>query len=121
MRHWIGICNLRQTQTDHYKLVTSRMRKRFLRDAFNRYLEFNKWHKQHDLNLRGSDQLKYKLDMKTRAKVFNALSFNKNRHQRAKRYWSKILSRMVVGQKLRAMTIWSENANLRTQQKLYEA
>ena len=63
----------------------------------------------------------YKLNMKTRAKVFNALTYNKNRHQRAKRYWSKILSRMVVGQKLRAMTIWAKNADLNTREMLNDA
>lgn len=87
------------------------MRKRFLRDAFNRYLFFFKWSRQHDLNIRGSMTLNDKLNMKTKAKVFNALTFHTNRHLRAKRYWKKILSRMDQYMKLRTITIWKENAN----------
>ena len=115
---WQCIVQLDNTQKDQYQRIVSRMRKRFLRDAFDNYLWFFKWSRQHDLNIRGSIGLSYKLNMKTKAKVFNALSFNSNRHLRAKRYWKKILSRMEQYRKLRAVTMWKENANLTTQEML---
>lgn len=62
--------------------------------------------------------MNYKLNMKTKAKIFNALVFNYNRHQRAKRYWKKVLSRMDQYMKLRAVNIWKENANCTTEENL---
>ena len=114
MAQWLGICKLRETQEERYTRVTGRMRKRFLREAFNKYYAFYKWSRQHDANLMGSETLKEKLDMRTKAKVFNSLSFHTNRHQRAKRYWQKVLSRLDQYMKLRAVTIWKENAHLAT-------
>ena len=94
------------------------MRKRNLREAFNNYLFFFKWSRQHDQNIRGANHLYDKICMKNKAKVFNMIVFYTNRNLQAKRYWKKVLSRMDQYMKLRAVNVWKENANLTTLEML---
>ena len=97
------------------------MRKRNLREAFDNYLFFFKWSRQHDINVRGANNLADKINMKNKAKVFNALCFYTRRNQEAKRYWKKVLSRMDQFMKLRAVNVWKENAHQTTEEMLTEA
>lgn len=66
MGRWKDICNMRYSQEDRYQRVAAKMRKRFLRDAFSRYLSWFKWQRQHDVNIRGAAYMKDKLDKKTK-------------------------------------------------------
>ena len=50
MGRWRGICHFRQGQEDRAALVVKRMRQRFVRQAFDRYLEFFKTHQQKGRN-----------------------------------------------------------------------
>jgi hypothetical protein len=57
MMRWKGICEDRGQKEDNVNLMVKRMRNRFLRQAFDRYLAFNKKSQQHSKNERSADYL----------------------------------------------------------------
>ena len=79
MRRWKDICINRKEQEDKAALVIKRMRNRFLRQAFDRYLEFLKKSQQRGRNLKSADYMKETLDKRTLRKHFYALCFHRNR------------------------------------------
>ena len=109
MGKWEGIMKTKNVQETQFLRIAMHMRKRNLREAFNNYLFFFKWSRQHDVNVRGANFLFDKISQKNKAKVFNALCFYTQRNQEAKRYWKKVLSRLDQYMKLRAVNIWKEN------------
>ena len=108
---WKDICNLKTGQESNFALIYLRHRKRNLRRAFDLYVVFLKWSRQHSKNLSGADSLFYKIKLKQMQKTFNAMTYYTNRNKRARRYWNKILHRMDSYIKKRHLTIWRFNAN----------
>lgn len=62
MGKWEGICKTKEVQETQFLRVAMQMRKRNLREAFNNYLFFFKWSRQHDLNVRGANSLLDKIN-----------------------------------------------------------
>ena len=79
------------------------MRQRFLRQAFDRYVQFFRRSQQHTRNVKSADYMKETLDKRTLRKHFNALCFYTNRQKRSKKYWLRILGRMDAYMKKRAI------------------
>ena len=88
------------------------MRKRFIRQAFDRYLEFFRRHQQQGRNEKSAEHIRGTLNKRTLRKHFDAICFYAKRHKRSKRYWNKILGKMDKYMKQRAITMWAENAHL---------
>ena len=76
-----------------------KLRKRFLRQALDKYIEFKRWSIQHDKNMAGASYLRYKYLMLVKQKVFNSMSYYTQRNKKAHRYWNKILTKMDIYQK----------------------
>ena len=95
-----------------------RNRKRNLRKAFDEYIAWLKWHRQHVKNIRGALYIRSKYDLKLMQRTYDAICFYFNRHTRAHRYWNKILTRMDCYLKKRAVTNWRVNAGLKYEEEL---
>jgi hypothetical protein len=118
---WMDICNLRTDQERRFAFNILRHRKRNLRQAFDKYLEFLNWSRQHHKNLAGANSLYYKVKVREMQKTFNAMSFYTNRNKRARRYWNKILHRMDAYIKQRHLTIWKFHAGVKFEFELDQA
>lgn len=57
---WKDICNLKNSQEDRTLRVLMKLRKRFLRQAFDEYLTYLKLSRYHDRNLAGAKYLRTK-------------------------------------------------------------
>lgn len=55
------------------------MKKRFFKDAFQNYISFIKWSRQHDKNISKSLYFLNKLNRKKKQKVYSAILFFSNR------------------------------------------
>ena len=95
-----------------------RHRKRILRQAIDKYLDWVNWHKLHCRNIRAANMIRYKYDMKLLQTCMNGLCYYKNRNKLAHRYWSKILHKLDAYHKTRTMQIWRENAGFKHEDKL---
>lgn len=93
--------------------IHSKMRQRLLGEAFERYKEFYLKSKQHDRNLVSADHLTYALDIRTLRRCFNAYCAFTHKQRRAKNYWGRILIRMDLWMKRRAMVAWRSNGNVK--------
>ena len=59
--------------------------------------------------------MKDTLDKRTMRKIYKAILFYSNRSLKAKRYWTRILGRMDLYMKHRAVKIWNENSHFKHQ------
>ena len=82
------------------------MRKRLLGDAFERYKEFYLKSKQHERNLVSAGHLTYSFEIRTLRRCFDAYCAFVHKQRRAKNYWGRILIRMDLWMKRRAMVTW---------------
>ena len=93
--------------------IHSGKRKRLLGDAFGRYKEFYLKCKQHDRNLISADHLTYALNIRTMRRCFDAHCAFVHKQRRAKNYVGRILIRMDLWMKRRAVVTWRSNGNVK--------
>ena len=86
--------------------IHSKMRKRLLRDSFGRYKVFYLKCKQHDRNLVSAGHLTYVFNVRTMRSCFNAYCAFVHKQRRAKNYVGRILIRMDLWMKRRAIITW---------------
>lgn len=115
---WKDVCNEKSSKEDNAGYVIKRMRNRFLRQAFDRYVEFNRRSQQHTKNLARGDHIAETLRLRELRKMYNALCYYKNWRSRIKQVWHKVLSKFDYYQKMRAIKIWNDNAHEKHQKKL---
>lgn len=58
------------------------------------------------------------LHQRTMRKIYNSLCFYTNRQVTAKKYWTRIFTRMDHFMKKRALKIWNENGHTKFQAEL---
>jgi|DEB0MinimDraft_12_1074336.scaffolds.fasta_scaffold03314_2 hypothetical protein len=117
---WKDICNDRSNKEDNIKFMIKRMRFRFLRQSFDRYLAFLKKSQQHSRNENGANFMVDTLNQRTMRKVYNAMCFYTMWRKRVKQVWSKVLYRFDFFQKQRSMKRWKDNAHEKYQKNLYK-
>ena len=110
---WKDICNMRTGQESKAELVIKRMRNRYLRQAFDLYLAFYRRDQQHSRNERSADYVIETFKQRQMRKFYNAWCQYTNKMLLIKRYWRKILHRMDLYLKQRAVKIWNTHAHIK--------
>ena len=100
--------------------IHSGKRIRLLSDAFGRYKEFYLKCKQHDRNLVSADHLIYAFNVRIMRRCFDAYCAFVHKQRRAKNYVGRILIRMDLWMKRRAVVTWRANGNLKFMHELNE-
>lgn len=98
---------------ERHASIHMKMRKRLLGDAFGRYLEFYLYCKQHDRNVVSAGHLTYAFDVRAMRRCFDAHCAFVHKQRRAKNYVGRILIRMDLWMKRRAMVTWRKNGNIK--------
>lgn len=90
---WKDKCNSYVDKESKATIVLKKMRNRFLRQAFDRYLKFNKRSIQHSKNLLRGDHIAETIRLRELRKMYNALCYYTQWQLRIKKIWSKVLYR----------------------------
>ena len=98
-------------QQDGSEVILNKMRKRFLRQAFNKYKASCSKMKLEDRNEDSSASLKRNLDCRLVRKCFNKIRDFNNKNLTAKRYWKILLGKMDHWMKKRAFAMWMDGGN----------
>lgn len=98
---------------ERHQSIHDKYRKRLLKDALERYQIFYLYCKQHDRNLISAGHLTYNFDVRAMRRCFDAHCAFVNNQRRAKNYWGRILIRMDLWMKRRAMVTWRKNGNIK--------
>eukprot|EP00347_Sterkiella_histriomuscorum_P005910 403354803 len=104
-RDQIASMNIKENGAD---TIISRMRKRFLRQAFDLYLSKIKSKKQDQINEERCTQYKKTRDERLKRQVLNSWTIFIDNHIKAKRYWNRMYLRLDLGMKQIALKKWQE-------------
>jgi len=115
---WKDICVTKGTQEDRARFVLNKMRGRFLRQAFDRYLVFHRKSQQHGRNENSADFLVQTIHLREMRKVYFAMCYYTQWRKRVKQVWHKVLYRFDFFQKQRSMKRWCDNAHEKYQKEL---
>ena len=94
-----------------------KLRKRFLRDAWDRYKTFLLKCRQHDRNVISGDKLKQTWDRRKLRRCFDAYCAFTQYHKKAKGRCGRMLQHMELWMKKKAITTWLENGHMK---RMYE-
>jgi len=72
---WKDRCILKSVQQDKASRMLIRAKRRFLKQGFEKYLDFIKRHRQHERNNGGADNMVDILNKRMKAKTFNSICF----------------------------------------------
>ena len=108
MDRWKESVDTKTAMDDGSNLVIGKMRKKFLRQAFDLYKAGVLYMKQQDKNDASVEQLRRTLQERSIRRVFNAWASYKHSFKNAKRYWQIVFTNMDTWQKKRAFMRWRD-------------
>ena len=111
MGRWKDKVINRKLQGETAQFTLQKMRRRFLRQAFDQYLHFLHKSQQHSRNEVGADYMVETLNIRQMRKVYFAMCYHTKWKLRVKQVWTKVLCRLDRFQRLRAMKRWCDNAH----------
>ena len=108
---WAHINRHNNKQTDGAEAIRDKMRKRFLRQAFDLYKAGCAREQMAERNEGSCEHLKATLDARLARKCFNAMRAFNAKNDTAKRYWTILLGKMDHWMKKRAFAAWMDGGN----------
>ena len=108
---WATINRKNVAQTDGADAIRIKMRKRFLRQAFDLYKAGCARELLSERNEGSCEHLKKTLDSRLARKCFNAIKAFNNKNNTAERYFKVILGKMDHWMKKRAFATWMDGGN----------
>ena len=108
---WAEKNRTHNNQKEGAATIQTKMRKRFLRQAFDLYKAGCARHKLSERNESSCEQLKKALDSRLMKKVFTAVKGYNTKNMTAKRYLGILLGKMDNWDKKRAFGLWMEGGN----------
>lgn len=117
---WASINRHNNAQTDGAAAIQLKMRKRFLRQAFDLYKAGCARELLSERNEGSCEHLKKTLDCRLARKCFKAIKAFNNKHQTAERYFKVILGKMDHWMKKRAFATWMDGGNQMKMEMCFE-
>ena len=107
--------NIKESGAD---TIIKRLRKRFLRKAFDLYKDGVKFVKQNEYNDQRMKYYQNTLNERLLKKVYNAWFLFRRNHQKAKGYWYRVFLRLDLTMKQLAVKKWKESTQKRAEKIL---
>ena len=99
-------------QADGADVIRNKMRKRFLRQAFDLYKAGCAREQLAERNEGSCEQIRKTLDHRTMRKCFNSIKKFNQKQDTAQRYWKILLGKMDHWMKKRAFATWMDGGNM---------
>ena len=108
---WAETNKVVNNQADGADTILLKMRKRFLRQAFDLYKAGCAREQLAERNEGSCEQLKHTLDVRLMRKCFKAMKAFNEKNMTATRYWKILLGKMDHWMKKRAFAKWMDGGN----------
>ena len=110
---WRDRCRMVGYIKQRHGSIHQKMKERLLKQAMERYILFYLYCKQHDRNVIKAGNLTYTFEVRSMRRCFDAYCAFVHKQKRAKNYWGRILIRMDLWMKRRAVVTWRKNGNVK--------